>query len=104
LGLYCDRGVCEEVLRSLGYRVTDGGSELHATKMLRGGRLHVVIEGTGFLLSGNMVSAHLDISGKGLVKHPVVYESQGIQKEVGRIRSALLKTIKAAREKRRGSG
>ena len=104
MGLYCDRGVCEEVLRSLGYRVTDGGSELHASKMLHEGRLHVVIEGTGFLLSRNVVSAHLDISGTGLVKHPVVYESYEIQKEVGLIRSALLKAIKAARKKRRGSG
>jgi len=104
LGLYCDRGVCEEVLRSLGYRVTDGGSVLHATKMLHGGRLHVVIEGTGYLLSGNIVSAHLDVLGTGLVKHPVVQESPGIQREVGRIRSALFKAIKAARKKRHGSG
>ena len=104
MGLYCDRGVCEEVLRSLGYRVTDGGSVLHATKMFQGGRLHVVIEGTGYLLSGNMVSAHLDLSRRGLFKHPVVYESPEIQREVGRIRSALFKAVKAERKKRRGSG
>ena len=95
-----------DVLEGLGYRVTDGGSEVHGTKRTPGRRLHVIIEGTGDIYPANMIGAHFDIkegsASRGAL-HPVVGRDPELDREVQRIVSGLSKAMRELRLERRRS-